>query len=350
MEVPALADPTTAITIESVRIDRQSAVGMMNSTVMPAGSGLSAETWPIGAAMLQFPSETPAGVSTREAGPVYWERQLRRLLREGFDTVELPSNWLPIGDMSASENASLIDVLGDVGLQVCATSVVRKSIIDPTDATENLAITHRAIDAAAAIGSPLICLGLHEALFPAQTAIPWFWTVQGPTNPDDRSEWDKAVRLYQELASHAKDVGVLISLELYEGTYLGDCDSAVAFLSDIDRDNVGLNPDLGNLIRAQAPIEPWEAMAVKVLPLSNYWHVKNYSRAENPNSGVYLTTPTSLQAGLIDYRMAIRYAIASGFRGAFLAENYGGDGLAVSADNARYLRRVLDDILTTTNA
>jgi sugar phosphate isomerase/epimerase len=143
---------------------------------------------------------------------------------------------------------------------------------------------------------------------------------------------------------------VLISLELYEGTYLGDCDSAVAFLSDIDRDNVGLNPDLGNLIRAQAPIEPWEAMAVKVLPLSNYWHVKNYSRAENPNSGVYLTTPTSLQAGLIDYRMAIRYAIASGFRGAFLAENYGGDGLAVSADNARYLRRVLDDILTTTNA
>jgi sugar phosphate isomerase/epimerase len=252
--------------------------------------------------------------------------------------------------MSVAENTALVDVINDSGLNVIATSVVRQSIIDPTAAEENLAVTHRAIDAAAAIGSPLICLGLHEALFPSQTAIPWFWTVQGPTNPDDRDEWDRAVRLYQELASHAADVGVLISLELYEGTYLGDCDSAVAFITDVNRDNVGLNPDLGNLIRAQSPIEPWEAMAVKTLPLSNYWHVKNYSRAEDPSSGTYLTTPTSLQAGLIDYRMAVRFAIGSGFRGAFLAENYGGDGLAVSADNARYLRRVLDDILTTTNA
>jgi sugar phosphate isomerase/epimerase len=140
-------------------------------------------------------------------------------------------------------------------------------------------------------------------------------------------------------------VGVAISLEVYEGTYLGDSESSVEFLADIAHDNVGLNPDLGNLVRAQEPIEPWEAIAVKLLPLANYWHVKNYARAENPLTGTYLSTPATLPAGLIDYRKAVRYAIAMGFRGAVLAENYGGDGLGVSADNARYLRRLIADAI-----
>jgi len=111
----------------------------------------------------------------------------------------------------------------------------------------------------------------------------------------------------RELADHAREVGVEVSFELYEGTYLGTADSALRFLADIDRDNVGLNPDLGNLIRMQQPIEPWESMAVKTLPFANYWHVKNYARAENPNAGIYLTSPTSLAAGLIDYRRAIAF-------------------------------------------
>ena len=170
--------------------------------------------------------------------------------------------------------------------------------------------------------------------------IPWFWTIEGRTNPDNKDLWVKAVSHFQEIADHARDVGIAISLELYEGTYLGDCDSAVAFLQDIGRDNVGLNPDLGNLIRAQVPIEPWEAMAVKVLPFANYWHVKNYARAENPREGIYLTTPTPMASGLINYRLAIAYGIAAGFRGPFLCENYGGDGLAVSAENARYIRGI----------
>jgi hypothetical protein len=69
--------------------------------------------------------------------------------------------------------------------------------------------------------------------------------------------------------------------------------------------------------------------------------VKNYARAENPDAGIYLTSPASLAAGLIDYRRAIAFAIAHGFCGAFLCENYGGDGLSVSADNMRYLSRLL---------
>jgi sugar phosphate isomerase/epimerase len=160
-------------------------------------------------------------------------------------------------------------------------------------------------------------------------------------NPDDRAKWDQAVAGYQELADHAREVGVEISLELYEGTYLCSADSAVAFLADIGRDNVGLNPDLGNLVRAQNPIEPWESMAIKTFPYANYWHVKNYSRVELPQSDLYLTAPAPMASGLIDYRKAIAFAVAHGFKGAFLCENYGGDGLSVSAENRRYIQRIL---------
>ena len=329
------------------RFDRVTAAAILDDAVVPAGVELDAASWPIGAAMLQFPSVAPGGSSVRDAGPDYWHRQLRRMRREGFDVVELPSAWLPIAEMSVPERSELVGVLADAGMSICATSMVRMSVVDPDPerADANLAATHRGIDAAAEVGSPLVCLGLHEALFPEQTAVPWFWTVPGPANPPDRELWDRAVGRFRELSDHAASVGVLLSIETYEGTFLGDSDSAVAFVTDVGRDNVGLNPDLGNLVRAQAPIEPWEAMAVKLLPLANYWHVKNYSRIEAPLDGVYYTVPATLPVGLIDYRKAVRYAIAQGFRGAFLAENYGGDGLAVSADNARYLRGLIVDAL-----
>lgn len=328
-------------------LDRMAATAILDDAVVPADVGLDASSWPIGCAMLQFPSVAPGGRTVRDAGPDYWRRQLRRMRRVGFDVVELPSAWLPIAEMSHAERADVVAVLADLGMSLCATSMVRMSVVDPDPelADENLAATHRGIDAAAEVGSPLVCLGLHEALFPTQTAVPWFWTVPGPANPPDKDLWDRAVVRFRELSDHAASVGVQLSVEVYEGTFLGDSDSAVAFVTDIGRDNVGLNPDLGNLVRAQGPIEPWEAIAVKLLPLANYWHVKNYSRIEDPPSGVYLTVPSTLPVGLIDYRKAVRYAIAEGFRGAFLAENYGGDGLGVSADNARYLRSLVADAL-----
>jgi sugar phosphate isomerase/epimerase len=340
-------DAAETLDVPRRELDRVSAMAILDDAQVPADVGLDATTWRIGAAMLQFPSVAPGGLSVRDAGPEYWRRQFRRMQREGFDVVEIPSAWLPIAEMNRAERSDLVDVLADLGMSICATSMVRMSVVDPDSdlADENLAGTHRGIDAAAEVGSPLVCLGLHEALLPSQTAVPWFWTVPGPANPPDQQLWDRAVARFRELADHARSVGIQLSIEVYEGTFLGSADSAVALITDIDRENVGVNPDLGNLVRPQAPIEPWEAMAVKLLPIANYWHVKNYSRIEAPLAGAYYSVPSTLAVGLIDYRKAVRYAIAEGFRGAFLAENYGGDGLGVSADNARYLRRLIADAL-----
>ncbi|WP_210254818.1 sugar phosphate isomerase/epimerase [Methylocapsa sp. S129] len=322
-------------------IERTAAAAILSAVDMPLSLPYQPQDWPIGAAMLQFPGVTADGTPMRQAGPDRWLRDLGTIAAEGFKSVEVPSAWLPIGDMTANEHDALKAVLRETRLNICATSVVRRSIIDPQEAADNLAATHRAIDAAVAVGSPLVCLGLHEPLTQEQMAVTWFWTVPGARTPDSRDVWKLAASRYRELADHAAQVGVAISLELYEGTYLGAADSAVAFLEEIGRPNVGLNPDLGNLVRAPEEIEPWEAMAVKTLPHANYWHVKNYSRVENPSAGLYMTSPSPMVSGLIDYRKLVAFAIANGFRGAFLCENYGGDGLSVSAENRRYLLHLL---------
>jgi alkanesulfonate monooxygenase SsuD/methylene tetrahydromethanopterin reductase-like flavin-dependent oxidoreductase (luciferase family) len=74
----------------------------------------------------------------------------------------------------------------------------------------------------------------------------------------------------------------------------------------------------------------------------NYWHVKNYFRMEDPLRGTVFTTPASLDAGFVDYRKAVTQAVQGGFRGAFLAEHYGGDGLWQSARSRDYLRHLLE--------
>jgi len=44
---------------------------------------------------------------------------------------------------------------------------------------------------------------------------------------------------------------------------------------------------------------------------------------------------------VINYRQAVRLAIAGGFDGTFLCEHYGGDGLSVCGTNKQYLERIL---------
>ena len=134
---------------------------------------------------------------------------------------------------------------------------------------------------------------------------------------------------------------MLLSLELYEHTFLGTASSAVRLVEDIGLDVVGLNPDIGNLIRLHEPVEDWREIADATMPYANFWHVKNYTRDEDAAAGLFSTVPTSLELGVINYREAVKIALRNGFQGVICVEHYGGDGLSVSATNRDYLRRVL---------
>lgn len=305
----------------------------------------SAGTWPIACAMLPFGSSDSQGNPIQEAVPEEWATQLRLVRRLGFTEVDPTDTWVRVGDLAPERLTEFKDVLADSGLTIPAISTSRRSVMDPDRGQEYLEYSHRLLDVAAELEVPMVSFGFFQALLPAQQSALWFWHAGGYKDSDDPDIRAKAASLIRELAEHASQNGQQISLEMYEDTYVGTCDSAVAFLEEVGHDACGLNPDLGNLVRLHRPIEPIQSMLDKVLPHANFWHVKNYLRDEDPDTGSITTFPLPLEMGVIDYRAAITQAIALGFTGPFLVEHYGTDSLGVCARNREYVRGVLSTLI-----
>ncbi len=294
------------------------------------------ETWPIAAALHQL-----ARPEVQHSDASRWAADLEQVASVGFDAIDLTDSWLQIGDLEPSRREEFRAVTTQLGLSVPALSITRRSVIDPVSGDDNFAYTLRTLEAAAELGIGVLSLGLHRPLAQAQRDALWFWTAQGPCDPEgDADTWNRAVSRFREIGKQAANFGMLVSLELYEDTYLGTSSSSVRMIEDIGLANVGLDPDLGNIVRLHRPIEDWREMLSAMLPYTNYWQVKNYTRVESSN-GVIATHPAPLDSGIINYRDAVREAIAAGFNGVFCCEHYGGDGLGVSAMNMRYVRTLL---------
>lgn len=304
---------------------------------MPDSAALTrpmSDTWPIAAAMLPFPA-------SQDADADIWVSQLAEVAYEGFTHVDLTDGWVRPGDLSPARLTELGEAVDAVGLDLVALSAIRRSVIDPTCGDENLAYSHRTLDAAAELGCRIVSVGLHRPLLPIQREAFWFWTQPGPVDAVDADTWASAVTRLRELGNHAAGLGMVLSLEMYEDTLLGSAESAVRLVEDIGHDAVGLNPDLGNLFRLHREIESFDEAVRLTLPVANYWHVKNYYRDEDPTTGAFVSMPAPMESGNADYRTAIKTALDAGFTGPFCVEHYGGDGLSVAAANARYIRRLL---------
>jgi len=302
-----------------------------------------ARSWPIGAATLNFSGDLGEGRSLTDGPPEAWRPVLREVALAGFEHVDLTDSWVRPGDLTTEGRSELVRIAGDLGLAFSAISVTRKSIItpDPEQARANFDYDLRTIDAAAQMGVGVVCLGLHDPLLPAQREALWFWLADGAEDPDDEVTWARAVEGFARLGDYARQYDIRISLEMYEGTYLGTSASSVKLAQDIGRPNVGLCPDIGNIVRLHRPVEDWRDMISAMAPYTNYWQAKNYLRDFDPATGAYFSAPVSLESGFIDYRAAVGIVLDAGFDGPFCVEHYGGDGLSVSATNREYLRRVL---------
>ncbi|WP_097143261.1 sugar phosphate isomerase/epimerase family protein [Rhizobium subbaraonis] len=291
--------------------------------------------------MIQYPNIMGDGRSVQDQSVEEWAETLADVVDAGFTELDPTDSWLRLADLAPVRLESFIELVHSLGLTIPAISTSRRSVIDAEKGDEYLAYSHRVIDTAKTIGAGSVSFGFFEPLTEAQKQALWFWTVDGAKNPGDSDIWNKAVRRIRELGRHAEELGIEVSLEMYEDTYLGTAQSAVRFVEEVGLPNVGINADLGNLIRLHRPMEHWQEMMAKVAPYAKYWHVKNYTRTEDPASGVIVTHPAPLESGIINYRAAIRMALAYGFSSPFLCEHYGGDGLSVCASNRDYLRRIL---------
>lgn len=299
----------------------------------------TAQDWPIAAALLPFPGHR-SGKRVQDAPASDWLATLREIADAGFTEVDLTDSWVKPGDLSVARLVELQDAAREAGLRARSISAIRCSVIDAEHGKDNLAYSHRTLEAAAHLGVDVVSFGLHQALTPEQQKQLWFWTITGHVDPvDDPDTWKLAIDRLGELGRHAAELGLLVSLEMYEDTFLGTADSAVRLVESIGLSNVGLNPDIGNLIRLHRPIEDWREVVEKTLPWSNFWHAKNYFRDEDAARGSYVAMPAPMETGLINYREALKIAISAGFQGVICVEHYGGDGLSVCASNRDYLRR-----------
>ncbi|MGD8202120.1 sugar phosphate isomerase/epimerase family protein [Ornithinimicrobium sp. W1679] len=302
----------------------------------------TAQDWPVGMSTLPLSSSFTHGRDDARAPKEQWRRDLREIAGLGFAAVELTDAWLPVADLGASRQDELRGVLQETSLDVVAMTVSRRSILDPVLGEENLAYAHRAVEAAAAFGTGVVCLGLHRPLTAAQRRAHWFWLEPGASDPADPETFERAVAGFRELGHHCADLGLQLSLEVYEDTLLGTVDGALRMIEAIGLDNVGLNPDVANLVRLHRPhATSWYEDFARLLPVSNYWHVKNYQVDHDPGAGAWFSAPTSLELGVLNYRALLQLALDCGFSGPLCCEHYGGDALGVGATNLAYLRRTL---------
>lgn len=298
--------------------------------------------WRIATCMHGFAKHVADGTPLQDAPVEAWSEVFRTAATLGFDCIEIADSHIRPADLIASRRREMVEAAQAHGVTPVAVHVQRQSVIEPGRGEANLAYAHRAIDAAAEQGMAIFSTGLHQPLTPAQQRALWFWLAEGGTDPiDDPDVRELAVKRLRDLGTHAAEVGLQMSLEVYEDTYFGTADGAVRMVEDIGLDNVGLNPDIGNLVRLHRPIDDWWEMHEKMLPYANYWHLKNYTRDEAPDGSWVSTIPTTLELGFINYRAVVSRAIELGFDGPFLMEHYGGDSLGVCATNRRYLETLL---------
>jgi len=293
--------------------------------------------------MLSFGNRAPDGELLTNAPATVWASQLRQVKELGVDQVDPTDAWLPLSQLSDKRLDEFRQVLDGEGLTLSSISMTRSSVIDVENGERNLRDAHRFIEIAPEFGVTVVNIGFMQALTAAQQGAIWFWHEEG--HHDDRALRDLAIERVRELGDAAQKSNIQLSLEMYEDTFIGTADDAVSFIRDVEHQAVGLNPDVGNLVRLHREIEPWQDIFEKVLPYSNFWHIKNYSRDYDPATGAYSSVPLPLKYGYINYRTVIRRALELGYSGPFCCEHYGSDSLGVIAENVDYIRQILRSAL-----
>jgi sugar phosphate isomerase/epimerase len=285
-------------------------------------------------------STLPLRPATEPAG---WEAELLRLKRCGFAAFDLVDAWLRVDRLAPRELIELRGVADALGLAVAGVSVVRASVIDPRDGAANLERTLHALDAAAALGAPVVGVGFHRPLRGRQLEAP-FWMVPHPEDDPGDANVALAARRLAVLCERAAELGLELTLELHESTLLDRSSRVLALLDAVGADNLGVNLDIGNLIRTPfPPVEPWRETVEQLAPHVNYWHLKNYVRLEDA-SGAALTAPCPLGDGELDYRWAVTEVLAAGYRGPLCVEHYGGDALWAMTRGREYLQAMLSQL------
>lgn len=169
---------------------------------------------------------------------------------------------------------------------------------------------------------------------------------QGGSRTATEADFAITARYLQEAAALAADLGVAIAIEMHQRSIADNSWSCLHLLELIDRPNVGINPDLGNLYWTyDEPEESLEACIVALAPHANYWHCKSLTRTHIPDHNRAYFRRVPLPEGEIDYRFAIAAMAHAGYDGSLAIEGVPlGDQLYNDGRSLAYCQQIIREL------
>jgi len=169
---------------------------------------------------------------------------------------------------------------------------------------------------------------------------------QGGSRAASGYDFEKTAEHLRNAGKIAADHGIDIAIEVHQGSIADNSWSTIYLLDMVGLDNVGANPDLGNIFwHYDEPEETPEQAILALAPRSKYWHCKNLRRLyiEELEKSWFIRVP--LDDGDIDYRFAISAMVDAGYQGVLAVEGANlGDQLTLDARSANYVRGLLKEV------
>jgi sugar phosphate isomerase/epimerase len=169
---------------------------------------------------------------------------------------------------------------------------------------------------------------------------------QGSSRSANEADFEATAKHLHAAGKLAADHGLDISVEVHQGSIADNSKTTLHLLDLVGLDNVGANPDLGNIYwHYDVPEESCDQAILALAPRSKYWHCKNLRRVYIPDLRLSRFIRVRLDEGDIDYRFAISAMVDAGYQGYLAVEGVDiGDQLTHDSRSASYVRQILKDI------
>lgn len=264
---------------------------------------------------------------------------LRKARAIGFDAVEIGLENLEGGATEAAAR-TLRAQIEDAGL-ACAAIRAGGGFVDPRSAAQSRKNWRNGIEVAVGLGAPVVNGTVTTPVDPNQ---PGNFVGEAASQNSSRTargeDFELTAKEMRDIAGTAADHGVEIAIEIHQHSIADNSKSMLRLLNLIDRPNVGVNPDLGNIYWCyDIPEESCEDAIVALAPRAKYWHCKNLIRAHVPDVKRSIFLQRSLPEGEIDYRFALSAMVTAGYQGAIAIEGIRlGDQWLLDARSVEYVK------------
>lgn len=292
-----------------------------------------------------YPSQRDAfgEMPAREHRPRY----LKHVKDAGFDGIEIPAGgWLA----NKADEATARDLgseLRDAGVPALCVRA-GGPVAHPKEGAKVRERIGKAIDFAAWIGATVVNSTIvTPATLPGGPGSERRGerTSQGASRYASEADFVATADGLREVGKRSADRGLDLSIEIHQGSIADNSWSGLKLVDLIGLPNVGVNPDLGNILwHFEEPEESSEAAIVAMAPKSKYWHCKSLKVVHYPQlqKAIYLRVP--LDIGDIDYRFAVSAMLDAGYSGYMAIEGANtGDQLTQDRRSAEYARQLIKD-------